>query len=113
MAKKPKVQKKLDCTDLNSQISRIYSDLSRLEPLRRAMGVGKSLDMMFIIDCTGWVPGSILASRKLKQSSIVSATSTSISRYASLSLRTEITAMGSLSQRSLALATILPLARSS
>ena len=41
-----------DITDLDSQVRRIYSDLIRLEPLRRAMGAGKSLDMMFIIDCT-------------------------------------------------------------
>ena len=42
-----------DITDLDSQVRRIYTDLIRLEPLRRAMGAGKSLDMMFIIDCTG------------------------------------------------------------
>jgi translation initiation factor 2B subunit (eIF-2B alpha/beta/delta family) len=42
-----------DITDLDSQVRRIYADLIRLEPLRRAMGAGKSLDMMFIIDCTG------------------------------------------------------------
>jgi hypothetical protein len=42
-----------DITDLDSQVRRVYTDLIRLEPLRRAMGVGKSLDMMFIIDCTG------------------------------------------------------------
>lgn len=42
-----------DITDLDSQVRRIYGDLIRLEPLRRAMGAGKSLDMMFIIDCTG------------------------------------------------------------
>ena len=41
-----------DITDLDSQVRRIYSDLIRLEPLRRAMGK-KSLDIMFIMDCTG------------------------------------------------------------
>lgn len=50
--KKPKVQKKQDCTDLETQISRIYSDLIRLEPIRRVIDK-KSLDFMFIIDCTG------------------------------------------------------------
>ena len=63
MAKKPKVQKKLDCTDLNSQISKIYSDLSRLEPLRRAMGK-KSVDVMFIMDCTGSMSPWIEAAKR-------------------------------------------------
>jgi hypothetical protein len=52
MPRKPKVQKKQDCTDLESQISRINSDLMRLEPIRKRIDK-KSLDFMFIIDCTG------------------------------------------------------------
>ena len=52
MPRKPKVQKKQDCADLESQISRINSDLMRLEPIRKRIDK-KSLDFMFIIDCTG------------------------------------------------------------
>lgn len=39
--------------DFNTQLKKIYSDLVRLEPVRRALFSGKELDMMFIIDCTG------------------------------------------------------------
>lgn len=53
-----------DITDLDSQVRRIYTDLIRLEPLRRAMGAGKSLDMMFIIDCTGSMGSWIDACKK-------------------------------------------------
>ena len=34
-------------------ITRIYEDLARLEPVRKASYSGRSLDLMFIIDCTG------------------------------------------------------------
>jgi hypothetical protein len=36
----------------------------RLEPVRRAMGVGKSIDIMFIIDCTGSMGSWIEASKR-------------------------------------------------
>ena len=52
MPKKPKVQEKQDCTDLESQISRINSDLVRLEPIKKVIEK-RSLDLMFIMDCTG------------------------------------------------------------
>ena len=53
LKKKNSDEDSVDITDLDSQVRRIYADLIRLEPLRRAMGSGKTLDMMFIIDCTG------------------------------------------------------------
>jgi hypothetical protein len=53
LKKKNSDEDPVDITDLDSQVRRIYADLIRLEPLRRAMGSGKTLDMMFIIDCTG------------------------------------------------------------
>ena len=39
----------MDITDFNSQLQKLYKDLVRLEPVRRAIG-GKTLDMMFIIN---------------------------------------------------------------
>ena len=44
--------KTIDLAELESQVKKIYSDLNKLDPLIRVMGAGKSLDMMFIIDCT-------------------------------------------------------------
>ncbi len=41
-----------DTSTFASQLKKIYQDLLRLEPIRRVMG-SKTLDMMFIIDCTG------------------------------------------------------------
>jgi hypothetical protein len=43
----------LDITDFNNQLKKMYSELVRIEPIRRALYAGKELDMMFIIDCTG------------------------------------------------------------
>ena len=66
MPKKPKVQKKQDCTDLESQISRINSDLMRIEPIRKAIDK-KSLDLMFIMDCTGsMIPWIDTARREIR-----------------------------------------------
>ena len=53
-----------DITDLDAQVRRIYADLIRLEPIRRRMNSGKSLDMMFIIDCTGSMGSWIEACKK-------------------------------------------------
>jgi hypothetical protein len=64
LKKKDSDEEPKDNTDLDSQVRRIYSDLIRLEPLRRAMGKGKSLDMMFIIDCTGSMGSWIGACKK-------------------------------------------------
>lgn len=38
---------------MREQVSRIYSDLKRIEVLREHSYSGRSLDLMFIIDCTG------------------------------------------------------------
>jgi len=40
-----------DIAELDSQVKRIYADLIRLDPLRKFMGK-KSVDIMFILDCT-------------------------------------------------------------
>lgn len=53
----------MDITDFNSQLQKLYKDLVRLEPVRRAIG-GKTLDMMFIIDCTGSMGSWIEACKK-------------------------------------------------
>jgi hypothetical protein len=53
-----------DIGDLDQQVRRIYTDLIRLEPVRRRMNAGKSLDMMFIIDCTGSMGSWIEACKK-------------------------------------------------
>ena len=42
-----------DIMDFKTHLRKIYADLVRLEPVRRALFAGKELDMMFIIDCTG------------------------------------------------------------
>jgi hypothetical protein len=39
-------------TDLNKQMERIYSDLKRLEPIKKLNEYNNSLDIMFIMDCT-------------------------------------------------------------
>lgn len=54
----------LEIEDLDQQVRRIYADLIRLEPVRRRMNSGKSLDMMFIIDCTGSMGSWIEACKK-------------------------------------------------
>jgi hypothetical protein len=54
----------VDTTDLNSQVKKIYKDLIRLEPARRALFARKSLDIMFIIDCTGSMSSWIEASKR-------------------------------------------------
>lgn len=50
--KKKAVEKPKDYSEFNTQVSRINRDLARLEPLRKVIGK-KSLDVMFIMDCTG------------------------------------------------------------
>ena len=66
MPKKPKVQEKQDCTDLEFQISRINSDLMRLEPFKKVIEK-RSLDLMFIMDCTGSMyPWIDAAKREIK-----------------------------------------------
>ena len=54
----------VDVTELDKHVAKIYSDLIRLEPVRRALFANKSLDMMFIIDCTGSMSSWIDASKK-------------------------------------------------
>lgn len=53
-----------DYEALDEQVKKIYKDLSRLEPVRKAMGAGKSIDIMFIIDCTGSMGSWIEASKR-------------------------------------------------
>ena len=53
-----------DITEFEKQLGKVYTDLVRLEPVRRALNSGKSLDMMFIIDCTGSMGSWIEASKK-------------------------------------------------
>lgn len=52
-----------DYSEFESCLGKIYKDLKRLEPARKAAFAGKSLDMMFIIDCTGSMSSWIEASK--------------------------------------------------
>jgi hypothetical protein len=49
---------------LDNRLRKIYLDLIRLEPVRKSLFRGKSLDIMFIIDCTGSMGSWIEASKK-------------------------------------------------
>ena len=53
-----------DFTDFTGCVSRVYKDLVRLEPIRRAAYGNKSIDIMFIIDCTGSMGSWIEACKK-------------------------------------------------
>ena len=46
------------------RLRKVHKDLDRLEPVRKALFRGKSLDVMFIIDCTGSMGSWINASKK-------------------------------------------------
>ena len=55
----------LEKLDLFEQrLKQVNKDLSRLEPVRKALFMGQSLDVMFIIDCTGSMASWIEASKK-------------------------------------------------
>lgn len=59
----------LDVTDFAQQLQKMYKDLLKLEPIRRIQG-NKTLDMMFIIDCTGSM-GSWIEACKREIKSII------------------------------------------
>ena len=42
----------VDTSELNEQVKRIYSDMKRVNLLRAHTFAKRSLDLMFIIDCT-------------------------------------------------------------
>ena len=46
------------------RLKQVNKDLTRLDPVRKALFRGKSLDVMFIIDCTGSMGSWIEASKK-------------------------------------------------
>ncbi len=46
------------------RLKKVNKDLNRLDPVRQALFRGKSLDVMFIIDCTGSMGSWIEASKK-------------------------------------------------
>ncbi len=54
----------LDITDFVGQVSKINTDLIRLEPVKKALYGNNSLDMMFIIDCTASMSPWIEACKK-------------------------------------------------
>ena len=54
----------VDTTELSQQVQKINKDLIRIEPARKALCAAKSLDIMFIIDCTGSMCSWIEASKR-------------------------------------------------
>jgi hypothetical protein len=56
------VLEKLDLFE--QRLKQVNKDLLRLEPVRKALFMGQSLDVMFIIDCTGSMASWIEASKK-------------------------------------------------
>ncbi len=67
-------------------MQRIHSDLNRLEPLKKVICAGMSLDIMFIIDCTASM-GTWIEACKKEISSIIA-----FVRNKGLKVRTSIVA---------------------
>ena len=53
-----------DYTEFNSNVGQIYRDLVRIDPVRRAISGNRTVDIMFIIDCTGSMGSWIKACKK-------------------------------------------------
>ena len=53
-----------DYTELNFNVGQIYRDLLRIDHVRRAISGSRTVDIMFIIDCTGSMGSWIKACKK-------------------------------------------------
>jgi len=53
-----------DYTEFSANLGQIYRDLVRIDPVRRAISGNRSVDIMFIIDCTGSMGSWITACKK-------------------------------------------------